>query len=376
MESRTSAPAISNGFDRPRSSPRAVAALCAAVLLVGAACGGGIPFGSTGPLVVSVVASALEFPWALAFVPDGRLFFTERPGRLRVVVGGMLQAAPVVSLPVQAIGEAGLLGLAADPGFATNRYLYVYYTYAGPGGPTNRIQRLVVSGTNPTTAVPDLVLLDNIPGANIHDGGRLKVGPDGNLYAAAGDAGNTALAQNTASPAGKILRLTRTGAVPPDNPTAGSYVYSLGHRNPQGLAWDSSSALYATEHGATQNDEVNHIRAGANYGWPTAQGPNHPSPFTSPIYVFTTETCAPSGTTFVTGPLIPEWSGDLLFTCLRGVHLHRLRLAGPGSDSVVSEQRLYETVYGRLRDVIAGPDGAVYFSTSNGGNDFIRRIAR
>lgn len=323
-------------------------------------------------LPVTVVASGLDIAWAMAFTPDGRLFITERPGRLRVVINDVLQAAPVMTIAVSNAGEGGLLGLAADPSFATNGYLYAFVTAPGP---VNRIVRLVVTGN---TASQDAVLLDGIPASTArHNGGRLKVGPDGMLYATTGDANNTAFSQNAASLAGKILRLTRTGAVPPDNPTPGSYVYTLGHRNAQGLAWDALNTLYATEHGESSNDEVNRIQPGRNYGWPIIQGRGNNPAYVDPVYLFFPDTCAPSGATFVTSGLLSQWNGDLLFTCLRGVHLHRLRFAGPGSDQVIAHERLYANAYGRLRDAIVGPDGAVYVTTSNGGGaDRLLRIGR
>lgn len=354
------------------SSRLLLSTLAAVVALLASACASlGIPV--TG-LTVTTVADNLDIPWALAFVPDGRLFFTERnTGRVRVIVGGVLLPTPVVTLPACcASGEGGALGLVADPNFAANGFLYVYYTHTEFGSPANRIERLVVSGN---TAVRDRILFDNIPGSlNRHNGGRLKIGPDGMLYATNGDADDTTLPQNPASLAGKIIRLTTAGQRPSDNPFPGSFVYTLGHRNPQGLAWDASGTLYATEHGASRNDEVNRILPGRNYGWPLYEGASHPPPYVSPIFVFLTETCAPSGATFVTGPMIPEWNGDLLFTCLRGAHLHRLRLAGPGSEVVVQSEALYRDVYGRLRDVAVGPDGAVYMSTSNTG--LVNRILR
>lgn len=227
-------------------------------------------------LVVTTLASGLDIPWGMAFVPDGRLFVTERPGRLRVIVAGVLQPAAVVTLPVEATGEGGLLGLAADPGFATNGHLYVYYTYRSGANLFNRVARLAVTGSS---AVQDRVLLEGIPGASNHDGGRIKVGPDGLLYVTTGDAGNSSLSQDQGSLASKILRMTRDGAVPPGNPFPSSYVYTLGHRNPQGLAWDSSGTLYATEHGPSSNDEVNRVGAGLNYGWPTIVGSGGTAPF-------------------------------------------------------------------------------------------------
>ncbi|HET8679639.1 MAG TPA: PQQ-dependent sugar dehydrogenase, partial [bacterium] len=318
-------------------------------------------------------ASGLDIPWGMAFVPDGRLFVTERPGRLRVIVGGVLQPSAVITLAVEATGESGLLGIAADPGFATNGRLYVYYTYRSGANLFNRVARLAVTGS---TAVQDLVLLEGIPGAMFHDGGRIKIGPDGLLYATTGDAGDRSLSQQQASLAGKILRMTRDGAIAPGNPFPGSYVYTLGHRNPQGLAWDSSGTLYSTEHGDSSNDEVNRIGSGLNYGWPVIVGRGNTPPFIDPIFLFFPETCAPSGATFVSGSMIPEWNQDLLFTCLRGVHLHRLRLSGPGSDTVAASETLYSGTYGRMRDVVMGPDGAVYVSTSNGSADVILRVGR
>ncbi len=346
--------------------------LVGAITLAVAGCGSSI---GTAPsaLTVTTLASGLDIPRGMAIVPDGRLFVTERPGRLRVIVGGVLQAAPVITLPVEAVSEAGLLGLAADPGFATNGHLYVYYSYRSGASILNRVARLAVTGSS---AVQDRVLLEGIPGASFHDGGRIKIGPDGLLYATTGDAGDSSLAQQQASLAGKILRMTRDGAIPPGNPFPGSYVYTLGHRNPQGLAWDSSGTLYATEHGDTSNDEVNRIGAGLNYGWPTIVGRGNTPPFIDPIFLFFPDTCAPSGATFVASAMIPEWNGDLLFTCLRGVHLHRLRLSGPGSETIAVSETLYSGTYGRMRDVVVGPDGAAYVSTSNGGADVILRIGR
>ncbi len=377
---RASLPRSLLNAQRHRPSSRHLAVVTLVILAAGCGAFQGTPL---GPLTVATLASALDIPWAMAFTPDGRLFFTERAGRLRVISGGVLQSAPVITLPTPApggcptgAGEGGALGPAVDPNFGSNRYLYVYWTFDAPGGRVNRVQRLVVSSSSPFIATQDLMLVDNIPGLCFHDGGRLKIGPDGMLYATTGDAGNTSLSQDPSSLAGKILRMTPTGTVPPDNPTPGSYVYTLGHRNPQGLAWDASGAMYATEHGPTSNDEVNHILRGRNYGWPTIVGRGGDPRFIDPIFLFFPDTCAPSGATFVTGALLPEWNGDLLFACLRGAHLHRLRLAGPGSDTVVASEQLFTGTYGRMRDVVIGPDGAAYVATGNGGADQLLRIAR
>jgi glucose/arabinose dehydrogenase len=312
---------------------------------------------------VEVVAAGLEVPWALAFTPDGRLFFTERPGRIRVIVDGRLRPEPVATLPAAATGEAGLMGLALDPAFSHNSYLYVMYTYRDQQGHLlNRVSRLREESNR---AGEEEVLLDRIPGANIHDGGRLKFGPDGKLYITTGDAANPQLAQERRSLAGKILRLNRDGSVPQDNPFPDSPVYSYGHRNPQGLAWQpGSGTLFSTEHGPIGNDEINIIEPGKNYGWPLVQARAGDARFVDPILAFS-PAVAPSGATFYTGDALWEWAGNLFFATLRGRHLHRVVLGGEGQREVVRDERLFQGEYGRLRDVIQGPDGLLYFSTSN-----------
>ena len=331
---------------------------------------------------VEVVATDLQVPWALAFAPDGRLFFTERPGRVRVIVGGQVQAEPVALLPAAETGEAGLMGLALDPAFQQNGHLYVMYTYRNSaGGLTNRVSRLTESQGR---AGNETVLLDNLPGATIHDGGRIRFGPDGKLYVTLGDATNTSLPQRLDSPAGKILRINADGSIPSDNPFPGSPVYSLGHRNPQGLTWHPTTGLlFSTEHGPVGNDEVNIIRAGSNYGWPIVSGSGGSPQFADPILVFN-PAVAPTGATFYNGSQLFPWRGSLFFTTLRGQHLHRVTLGGPGFEDVVGQERLFEGEFGRLRDVVEGPDGFLYFTTSNrdgrgsprAGDDKILRIVQ
>jgi glucose/arabinose dehydrogenase len=255
------------------------------------------------------------------------------------------------------------MGLALDPQFATNGYLYVMYTYRGNQGMNNRISRLTVNGER---AGAEQVLLDGIPGANIHDGGRLAFGPDGKLYASTGDAANADQAQNRESVAGKILRLNPDGSVPADNPFPGSPVYSYGHRNPEGMDWHpQTGVLYATEHGSSARDEVNRIQPGQNYGWPTVRGKAGDSRFVDPVHESGNETWAPAGAAFYDGSLLGPWQGSLFYGTLRGQHLHRLQLGGPNFDQVVSEEKLFDGEYGRIRAVSVGPDGALYFSTSN-----------
>jgi glucose/arabinose dehydrogenase len=309
---------------------------------------------------VETVLTALEIPWSLNFAPDGRLFITERPGRVRIAsLGGSSELALTVD-DVYAQGEAGVLGLALDPQFAQNRFVYIYHSAVVPGGAVNRIVRYREVNSR---LAERLVLLDNIPAAQIHDGGRLRFGPDGLLYATAGDANNPNLAQDVASLAGKIIRLNRDGSAPGDNRFS-SPVYTYGHRNPQGLDWHPTSGdLWAVEHGAVGNDEVNAIRAGLNFGWPRIEGsatlPGMETPAT-----FYNPAIAPSGASFYRGQRLPQFVNNLFVATLRGAHLLRLTVDN-STRRVTAQERLLEGTFGRLRDVVSGPDGYVYFCTNN-----------
>ena len=324
-------------------------------------------------VTAETVATGLEVPWALAFTPDGRMLVTERPGRIRVIQDDQLLEQPLAVLDVASVSEAGLMGIAVDPNFADNGHIYVCYTYRtdsgglfnlrDSGGWLNRIARLTDSGGR----AGDLrVILDHIPAARNHNGCRMRFGPDGKLYVTMGDAQSADNAQSLESLSGKILRLERDGSVPADNPFPGSYIYSYGHRNPQGLDWHPETGdFFITEHGPSQDDEINILAAGGNYGWPQVTGASSNAAFRDPILAFT-PTIALAGAAFYTGESLgASWDGDFIFATLKGSHLRRIGLESPEFRSVASQQILFLEEFGRLRAVALGPDGYIYFSTSN-----------
>jgi glucose/arabinose dehydrogenase len=318
---------------------------------------------------VEVVMGGLQTPWAIAFAPDGRIFITERPGRIRIVRDGRLQKEPWMEIDAYEVSEAGLLGLALHPAFGQERFVYAAYTYRDSGGRLkNRLARLRDDPAAGKGAM-DKILLDGIAGNNNHNGGRVRFGPDGKLYWTMGDAQDTGTSQDLSSLNGKILRLNPDGTIPSDNPFPKSPVYSYGHRNPQGLAWQPKTArLYATEHGPSGFqgcclDEVNYIEPGRNYGWPAIRGDQTQTNMVVPVlHSGRGETWAPSGATFVTRG---QWTGSLLFTGLRGQALYRAVLDDKDPRRVVSFDRLFVHQFGRLRDVAEGPDGSLYLLTSN-----------
>lgn len=308
---------------------------------------------------VQTLATGLQIPWSLAFTPDGRLFIAERPGRVRIVQNGQLLPEPALTLPdAFTTGESGILGMAVHPAFASNQFVYLTYTAIGPRGPVARLMRFREAGNRLAEGV---VLLDDVPAANIHNGSRVRFGPDGRLYVTFGDVAVPSVAQDVAALNGKILRLNDDGTSAQGNRFS-SPVYSFGHRNPQGIDWHPVTGdLWATEHGQTNNDEVNVIDNGLNYGWPVIEAnATHPD-MVAPI-VFYVPAVAPSGASFYTGTRIPAFRNQLFVATLRGMALLRLTIDGR---RVTAQERLVETRYGRLRDVVTGPDGYLYFCTSN-----------
>ncbi|HSA54985.1 MAG TPA: PQQ-dependent sugar dehydrogenase [Gemmatimonadaceae bacterium] len=331
-------------------------------------------------IAVTVFASGLEAIWSLQFAPDGRLFLTERPGRIRVVTRtGRLDETPWATVDaVNTRGEGGLLGLALHPRFAEEPWVYVMYTARKNGGIVNRVVRVrEVDGRGANVEV----VLDDLPAATNHNGGRLRFGPDGMLYVGAGDAYVPERAQDRSSPAGAILRLTPEGRVPDDNPWRGNPIWALGLRNPNALAFrPRDGVLFAGDHGPTSEwrnlgirdrDELNIVRKGANYGWPVVVGAPALAGFVDPLLAW--DPSAPPGDlVFYDAALLPALRGDLFLSTLRAEALIRIRFGDTSKpDRVTAIERWFNSaprgmsVYGRLRGLTVGPDGALYVGTSN-----------
>lgn len=300
---------------------------------------------------ISLVAANLRVPWEIAFLPEGDLLVTERPGTLKRT-GRMNKSVNISG--VYATGEGGLLGMALDPDFSENRYLYLYLTTRKGGNTENEVRRYVY--TKKGELQDETILLAGMPGAGIHNGGRILFGPDGYLYVSTGDAAHPALSQDKNSLAGKILRITKEGRAAPGNPFA-SMLYAYGLRNPQGLAWDAQGRLWATDHGASGHDELNLIRAGGNYGWPDIQGDEtSPGMITPAIHSGRDDTWAPSGAAFS--------KGHVFFAGLRGQALYDAEI-DPESAEVLQFSAHLRGTLGRIRNVVVGPDGFLYLMTSN-----------
>jgi glucose/arabinose dehydrogenase len=301
--------------------------------------------------VASVIAQGLKVPWALAFLPDGTALATERDTHRIMKIAMPTGADGLTVTPVQTIdevkstGEGGLLGIAVSPQYAVDQTVFIYYSTATD----NRIAKLKLGGK------PEPILT-GIPVGSIHDGGRLKFGPDGFLYASTGETGQRGLAQDRASLAGKILRMTMDGKPAPGNPFPDSLVWSYGHRNVQGMAWDAAGTMFATEFGQDTWDEINLIRPGNNYGWPTVEGQGHRDGLADPIQQWGTKDASCSGLAI---------SGRILAAaCLQGQRLWMLRVSTSGA-VVGAPTAALVGQYGRLRDAVVAPDGSIWVTTSN-----------
>lgn len=301
--------------------------------------------------LTEVIAENLTIPWEILFLPDGELLVTERPGRILLLTQD-------VEIPISGIkhtGEGGLLGATLHPDFSENNFLYLYQTTESQNGLENQINRYVLKNNALTF---DRTIVEGIPGAKYHDGGRIVFGPDGLLYVTVGDALNKRAAQDTSRLEGSILRYTGEGHIPEDNPFQNA-VYSYGHRNPQGIAWDANGNLWSTEHGRSGVlsglDELNLITPAGNYGWPEIQGDEEMPSMQSPIRH------SGADTTWAPGSLA-YLNGSLYFAGLRGEALHEAVLDGT---EVVSFRSHFSGEYGRLRTVTVGPDDLLYVTTSN-----------
>lgn len=303
---------------------------------------------------VTVVAENLDTPWAIAFIDTNSMLVTERKGTVRLIKNGELASSPLATISnVREIGESGLQGIALHPNFKTNKFVYIYYTYSGgDDGTFNRVSRFVFDGNSFSN---ETVIVDAIPGAQNHDGGRIKFGPDGKLYITTGDAQNPSSAQDTNSFAGKILRVNDDGSAAPGNPF-NNLIFSFGHRNPQGIAWDKNGNLWSTEHGPsgveTGNDEFNRIELGKNYGWPDIRGKKTKAGMEIPVLESGfLNAWAPAGLAYL--------KDKFYFAGLRGVALYQLDENGANLKTYLKGE------YGRLREVVVGPDNMLYVTTSN-----------
>jgi glucose/arabinose dehydrogenase len=319
---------------------------------------------------VETVIPNLEVVWSIVWTPDGRMLFTERPGRVRIYENGKLRPQPLFVVPdVEPRGESGLMSIVLHPQFATNHLLYLSYAYNANG------QRVRVARYRETADgfVDRKVIIEDIPAAQYHAGCRLRFGPDGKLYITTGDATDRQIAQQLSSLGGKTLRLNDDGTVPNDNPFVGRAdarpeIWTYGNRNGQGIDFQpGTNLLWETEHGPSGfdgpggGDEVNILERGKNYGWPVIHHRATHEGMESPILEYT-PACAPGSGMFYRGSQFPQFKGNFFFGCLVGERMIRVVTNGR---QVVSQENLLEHKYGRIRDVAEGPDGYIYFATSN-----------
>ncbi len=318
---------------------------------------------------IEIVLDHLEIPWSIVFDQDGNMYFTERPGRLQVLRKG--QSKPILIAELKDVahrGEGGLMGLALHPKFSSNKFVYLSYTTSLKGDLVNKVVRFKLEDNSLSGGVD---VIPRLPGSSVHNGCRLRFGPDGKLYVTAGDAADREIAQDKKSLGGKILRLNDDGSIPSDNPDPKSAIYAVGVRNPQGIDFHPQTGLlFETEHGPSGfdgpggGDEVNIIDSGKNYGWPEIHHKVKKAGMESPLLEYT-PAVAPASGMFYSGTAFPKFRNNFFFGCLRGQKLIRVILDEKDARKVVREEHLIEAEFKRIREVAEGPDGYLYFSTSN-----------
>ncbi|MEP7147141.1 MAG: PQQ-dependent sugar dehydrogenase [bacterium] len=337
---------------------------------------------------IKVVTEKIFVPWSIVFTDKDRMLVTERIGKLRIIQNGNLIDKPLkVFDEVSSNGEEGLMGLALDPDYRNNKLIYVSYAY----GKNEKLKVKVMRYKDDGDALTgEKLIIDNLPAERYHAGCRIKFGPDGKLYITTGDAGERQLAQDINTLYGKILRLNSDGTIPTDNPFPDNPVWSYGHRNSQGIDWyPGTNTMYETEHGPSGfdgpggGDEVNVIIKGGNYGWPVVSHEESKEGMISPVLEYTPAIAPASGMIYKSDS-IPEFKNNLFFGCLRGNGIMRVIINDKNPSKVISGELLPEADFGRIRDIVEGPDGAIYFSTSNkdgrgnprDGDDKIYKIVR
>ncbi|MGB1377977.1 MAG: PQQ-dependent sugar dehydrogenase [Nitrosopumilus sp.] len=327
-----------------------------------------------GDLNTDVIVDGLNNPWEIVFGPDGEIYFTERDGRIWKL-SEFGDAKVIQTFPKSGAVEGGTLGLALHPEFEKNKKIYVYQTNLELEFYQNKIFSFTVEND---VLTDKQIILDGIPGAPWHDGGRIQFGPDEKLYISTGDAISPGLSQDLSSLAGKILRINPDGTIPTDNPFESSPVFSYGHRNPQGLAWSTNGMFVSSEHGPSGelgygHDEVNIILKGKNYGWPNIVGNSSDENFVNPLIHSGQSTWAPSGMVFYDSDKISIFSGKFLIGTLRGEHLMVVEISDDGS--LISTEKFFDGDFGRIRTAQIDHDGNLYLLTANGNNDKIIRIS-
>ncbi len=335
---------------------------------------------------LSEVAHGLYVPWSIVFTSPNRLLVTERNGHLRIVEDGKLLDRSLADFAVPSGGEEGLMGLALDPEYADNKRVYACLAHGVKGDMHDKVISFVDGGDS---IRDEKTIIDSIPAATNHAGCRLLFLPDNTLLVTTGEATNRQIAQDKNSLGGKILRINRDGSVPADNPFSGSPVWSFGHRNPQGLAYDAkNNILWETEHGPSGfdgpggGDEINIIEKGLNYGWPLIHHKQKKDGLITPLLEFT-PAVAPSAMLYYSGTLLPQFTGNLFFAGLKGEGVFRMTIDSKDPKQITAFEKMKDINVGRVREIMQAPDGSIYITTSNRdgrgkqrpGDDKIYRLA-